>query len=225
MKILIVENEIELLNDLEEFLKGEGYLIEKASSLAEAREKVFVYDYDLLVLDLGLPDGNGLDVLKLLKKDKPDTGVLILTARDALDDKLAGLDMGADDYMTKPFHLSELNARIKSILRRRNFDGSSIVSYKEIEIDTDKMSVSIHGKKLTLTRKEYEFILYLVINKSKVLTKESIAEHLWGDDSDMFDSFDFIYTHIKNLRKKLLEAGGNDYLKSVYGLGYKFEAD
>ncbi|MDW3212201.1 MAG: response regulator transcription factor [Reichenbachiella sp.] len=225
MKILIVENEIELLNDLEEFLKGEGYLIEKASSLAEAREKVFVYDYDLLVLDLGLPDGNGLEVLKLLKKEKPDTGVLILTARDALDDKLAGLDMGADDYMTKPFHLSELNARIKSILRRRNFDGSSIVSYKEIEIDTDKMNVSIHGKKLTLTRKEYEFILYLVINKSKVLTKESIAEHLWGDDSDMFDSFDFIYTHIKNLRKKLLEAGGNDYLKSVYGLGYKFEAD
>lgn len=225
MKILVVENEIELLNDLEEFLKGEGYLIEKASSLAEAREKVFVYDYDLLVLDLGLSDGNGLDVLKLLKKDKPDTGVLILTARDALDDKLAGLDMGADDYMTKPFHLSELNARIKSILRRRNFDGCSIVSYKEIEIDTDKMSVSIHGKKLTLTRKEYEFILYLVINKSKVLTKESIAEHLWGDDSDMFDSLDFIYTHIKNLRKKLLEAGGNDYLKSVYGLGYKFEAD
>lgn len=225
MKILIVENEVELLNDLEEFLKHEGYLIERATTIAEARDKVFVYEYDLLVLDLGLPDGNGLDVLKLLKKDKPDTGVLILTARDALDDKLAGLDLGADDYMTKPFHLSELNARIKSILRRRNFDGSSIVSYKEIEIDTDKMSVSVHGKKLTLTRKEYEFILYLVINKSKVLTKESIAEHLWGDDSDMFDSFDFIYTHIKNLRKKLLEAGGNDYLKSVYGLGYKFEAD
>lgn len=225
MKILIVENEVELLNDLEEFLKHEGYLIERATTIAEARDKVFVYEYDLLVLDLGLPDGNGLDVLKVLKKDKPDTGVLILTARDALDDKLAGLDLGADDYMTKPFHLSELNARIKSILRRRNFDGSSIVSYKEIEIDTDKMSASVHGKKLTLTRKEYEFILYLVINKSKVLTKESIAEHLWGDDSDMFDSFDFIYTHIKNLRKKLLEAGGNDYLKSVYGLGYKFEAD
>ena len=225
MKVLIVGDEIELLNDLKGFLDSEGYTIEQARTASEANDKLFVYEYDLLILDIGLPDGSGLEVLEKLKKNKPETGVLILTARDALDDKPAGLNLGADDYMTKPFHLSELNARVKSILRRRNFDGNNIISYREIEIDTEKMNVLINGNKIVLTRKEYEMILYLVINKGKVITKESIAEHLWGDDSDMFDSFDFIYSHIKNLRKKVMEAGGNDYLKSVYGLGYKFEAD
>lgn len=225
MKILIVEDEVELLNDLEEFLSSEGYVIEKAGTAFDATDKVSVYDYDLLILDLGLPDGNGLEILKHLKKGNPSTGVLILTARDALDDKLNGLDLGADDYMTKPFHLSELNARLKSIFRRRNFGGNNIIEYREIKIDTDKMVVLVNEKNIELTHKEYELILYLVINKGKVLTKESIVEHLWGDNTDMFSSFDFIYTHIKNLRKKVIEAGGNDYLKSIYGLGYKFEAD
>ena len=164
-------------------------------------------------------------VLKYVKKHKPQTGIIILTARDSLDDKISGLDLGADDYMTKPFLLSELNARIKSIHRRRNFDGNSTIIFNELEIDTDKMRVSINDQNLTLTRKEYELILYFVINKNKVLTKESIIEHLWGDHSDMFDSLDFIYTHIKNLRKKMQDMGGTDYLKSVYGIGYKFETD
>ncbi|MGY8978876.1 MAG: response regulator transcription factor [Cytophagales bacterium] len=225
MKILIVEDEKELVDDLNEFLDDQGYIIEVAPTTSVAREKIFVYQYDILILDLGLPDGSGLDVLKYVKKHKPQTGIIILTARDALDDKISGLDLGADDYMTKPFLLSELNARIKSIHRRRNFDGNSTIIFNEIEIDTDKMRVSINDQNLTLTRKEYELILYFVINKNKVLTKESIIEHLWGDHSDMFDSLDFIYTHIKNLRKKMQDMGGTDYLKSVYGIGYKFETD
>jgi DNA-binding response OmpR family regulator len=225
MKILIVEDENELVDDLNEFLDDQGYIIEVAPTTSVAREKIFVYQYDILILDLGLPDGSGLDVLKYVKKHKPQTGIIILTARDSLDDKISGLDLGADDYMTKPFLLSELNARIKSIHRRRNFDGNSTIIFNEIEIDTDKMRVSINDQNLTLTRKEYELILYFVINKNKVLTKESIIEHLWGDHSDMFDSLDFIYTHIKNLRKKMQDMGGADYLKSVYGIGYKFETD
>ena len=225
MKILIVEDEKELVDDLNEFLDDQGYIIEVAPTTCLAREKIFVYQYDILILDLGLPDGSGLDVLKYVKKHKPQTGIIILTARDSLDDKISGLDLGADDYMTKPFLLSELNARIKSIHRRRNFDGNSTIIFNEIEIDTDKMRVSINDQNLTLTRKEYELILYFVINKNKVLTKESIIEHLWGDHSDMFDSLDFIYTHIKNLRKKMQDMGGADYLKSVYGIGYKFETD
>jgi DNA-binding response OmpR family regulator len=225
MKILIVEDEKELVDDLNEFLDDQGYIIEVAPTTSVAREKIFVYQYDILILDLGLPDGSGLDVLKYVKKHKPQTGIIILTARGSLDDKISGLDLGADDYMTKPFLLSELNARIKSIHRRRNFDGNSTIIFNEIEIDTDKMRVSINDQNLTLTRKEYELILYFVINKNKVLTKESIIEHLWGDHSDMFDSLDFIYTHIKNLRKKMQDMGGTDYLKSVYGIGYKFETD
>tara|TARA_B110000438_G_scaffold111256_1_gene109153 strand:- start:1054 stop:1731 length:678 start_codon:yes stop_codon:yes gene_type:complete len=225
MKILIVEDEKELVDDLNEFLDDQGYIIEVAPTTSVAREKIFVYQYDILILDLGLPDGSGLDVLKYVKKHKPQTGIIILTARDSLDDKISGLDLGADDYMTKPFLLSELNARIKSIHRRRNFDGNSTIIFNEIEIDTDKMRVSINDQNLTLTRKEYELILYFVINKNKVLTKESIIEHLWGDHSDMFDSLDFIYTHIKNLRKKMQDMGGTDYLRSVYGIGYKFETD
>ena len=225
MKILIVEDEKELVDDLNEFLDDQGYIIEVAPTTSVAREKIFVYQYDILILDLGLPDGSGLDVLKYVKKHKPQTGIIILTARDSLDDKISGLDLGADDYMTKPFLLSELNARIKSIHRRRNFDGNSTIIFNEIEIDTDKMRVSINDQNLRLTRKEYELILYFVINKNKVLTKESIIEHLWGDHSDMFDSLDFIYTHIKNLRKKMQDMGGADYLKSVYGIGYKFETD
>ena len=225
MKILIVEDEKELVDDLNEFLDDQGYIIEVAPTTSVAREKIFVYQYDILILDLGLPDGSGLDVLKYVKKHKPQTGIIILTARDSLDDKISGLDLGADDYMTKPFLLSELNARIKSIHRRRNFDGNSTITFNEIVIETDKMRVSINDQNLTLTRKEYELILYFVINKNKVLTKESIIEHLWGDHSDMFDSLDFIYTHIKNLRKKMQDMGGADYLKSVYGIGYKFETD
>jgi DNA-binding response OmpR family regulator len=175
-----------------------------------------------VVLDIGLPDGSGLDLLKLLKQQRNQAGVLIISAKNSLDDKLIGLDLGADDYITKPFHLAELNARIKSILRRRNFEGNHEVIFQEIRVNTDTFDTLVNDQPVTLTQKEQELLLYFISNKNRVLTKESIAEHLWGDHMDMADSFDFIYTHIKNLRRKIAQKGGKNYLQTVYGIGYKF---
>ncbi len=223
MKLLIVEDEDELLNDLLESFANEGIACEEAQNVASALEKIHLYEYDILILDLGLPDGNGLEILKSLKKQNKNTGVLILSAKDALNDKLTGLDHGADDYLTKPFDFSELNARVRSIFRRRKFEGTNLLSFKEIEMNMDTGEVKVNDQTITLTRKEYQLLQYLMVNKKRILPKEAIAEHLWGDDTSIFDSFDFIYGHIKNLRKKILNAGGNDYLHTVYGMGYKFD--
>jgi DNA-binding response OmpR family regulator len=160
-----------------------------------------------------------------LKSKRTQAGILIVSARNSLDDKLNGLDLGADDYITKPFHLAELNARIKSIIRRRNFEGNDEIIWHDVLIDTQTLEVKINGQVVILTRKEYELLLYFINNKGRVITKEAIAEHLWGDNMDMADSFDFIYTHIKNLRKKMMEKGSENYIKTVYGLGYKFIKD
>jgi DNA-binding response OmpR family regulator len=222
MKLLIIEDEDELLNSVKSFLKSEGYLCESASNYEEGSEKINLYDYDCIVADIGLPDGSGLDLIQELKSKVSETGVIIISARNSLDDRINGLDIGADDYLTKPFHLSELNARIKSVLRRRKFQGNKIVAFNEIQVHTDSLRVEIHGKTLALTRKEFDLLLYLISNSRKILTKESIVEHLWGDYINAVDSYDFIYTHISNLRKKLIENGANDYVKTVYGLGYKF---
>ena len=223
MKLLIVENEKELLSDLIDLFHLEGFLCEGAVNVFEAKEKIFMHDYDAMILDLGLPDGNGLDILTYLKQINKKTGVLILSAKNALDDKIKGLEIGADDYLTKPFDFSELNARIKSIIRRKYFDGSNIVKYSEIEINTNSQNVKINDKSIILTQKEYELLLFFISNRGRVITRESIVEHLWGDDTDLFNSFDFIYNHIKNLRRKMVKAGGNNYLKAIYGVGYKFE--
>ncbi|WP_299452692.1 response regulator transcription factor [uncultured Microscilla sp.] len=222
MKILIVEDEQQLTAALVSYLKNEGYVCESVLNFEQATEKVHLYDYDIVILDIGLPDGNGLDLLKLLKKLRSQAGVLIISAKNSLDDKLAGLDLGADDYITKPFHLAELNARIKSILRRRNFEGNHEVIFQEIRVNTDKFETLVNEQLVVLTQKEQELLLYFISNKNRVLTKESIAEHLWGDHMDMADSFDFIYTHIKNLRRKIAQKGGKNYLQTVYGIGYKF---
>ncbi len=222
MKMLIVEDEKSLLESISGYLKGEGFVCEEASTYFNAEDKLAIYNYDIVLLDITLPGGNGLDLINNLKKNHPETGILIISARNALDDKLKGLDLGADDYISKPFHLAELNSRINAVLRRRNFNGNSNLIFNEIEIDTAGKDVSVNGKAIKLTRKEYDLLLYLVVNKKRVLTKEAIAEHLTGDDIDMADNFDFIYTHIKNLRKKIMQEGGNDYLQTVYGLGYKF---
>ena len=147
-------------------------------------------------------------------------GVLIISAKNSLDDKVTGLKLGADDYLSKPFHLSELSARVAAIIRRKNFDGNDVLTFRDITIDTKAKTVSVQSKALELTRKEYELLLYFITNKNRVISKNAIAEHLWGDD--MEGNNDFIYTHIKNLRKKLIEACEDDYLKSVYGMGYKF---
>jgi len=222
MRILLIEDEKELAKSIVEFIGKEGYIVDAAFNFSDAEEKISLYDYDCALVDLMLPDGSGLDLVKKLKKVRPKCGIIIITAKNTLDDKLSGLDLGADDYLTKPFHLAELNARIKSVIRRRNFEGSSEIILNEIVIDTEKHEVKVNYKTVELTRREFDILLFFVSNKERVLTKESIVEHVWGEDSNAFDNFDFVYTHIKNLRKKLIEQGSTDYIHSVYGIGYKF---
>jgi len=222
MKILVIEDEEELLKFTQTYLKSEGYVCEEAATFEEGLEKINLYEYDCVIADIGLPDGSGLNLVRQLKARLPDTGVIIISARNSLDDKIAGLDIGADDYLTKPFHLFELNARIKSVLRRRKFQGSKEINYHEIHIVPDTLETSVNGKPLSLTKKEFDLLIYFISNKDKVLTKEYIVEHLWGDYVDTVDSYDFIYAHVSNLRKKLIESGARDYVKSIYGVGYKF---
>ena len=222
MKLLIIEDEIELLREMQHYLEKENYLCETASSFDEADEKIHIYEYDIAIVDITLPGGSGLALIEALKSKQPETGIIIVSAKNSLDDKLTGLDLGADDYLTKPFHLSELNARVKALLRRRKFQGAKTVQFNEFELFLDDNTVLVHGKKIILTKKEYELLQFFIANKNRLLTKESIAEHLWGDDIDLVDNFDFIYTHINNLRKKINQARGTDYLQTVYGMGYKF---
>lgn len=224
MKLLLVEDHRELAKNIITYLKTEGNICEHASNFREAIDKILIYDYDVIMLDIMLPDGSGLDVLKELREQQSDSGVLIISAKNSLEDKVEGLDLGADDYITKPFDLSELNARVKAIYRRKNFSSNKEISFNEIKINIDSTDVLIHDEPVNLTLKEYELLIYFLSNKNRVITKQSIAEHLWGDQADLFDSFDFVYQHIKNLRKKMIQAGAVDYLDTVYGLGYKFNA-
>lgn len=224
MKLLIVEDELPLLESIQSYFTQEGNLCESATSFSMASEKLALYNYDCILLDLGLPDGDGLELLKKLKSSNNIAGVLIISAKNSLDDKLDGLNFGADDYLVKPFHLSELMARVSAIIRRKHFDGDNIIQFNEIQINTSAKTVIVNETVLTLTKKEFDLLIYFLANKGKVVSKNAIAEHLWGDEMDTADNFDFIYTHIKNLRKKLLEAGATDYMHSVYGVGYKFSA-
>ena len=222
MKILIVEDEMELVSSVKKYLETEGLLCETALSFFQAEDAIAVYDYDIIILDLTLPDGNGLDLIPIIKERNKQTGLLIVSARNSLEDKIKGLDMGADDYISKPFHLAELNARIKSLIRRRQFDGSSELKFNEIIIDLNSCEVTVNHENICVTKKEYEILLYFMLNRNKLLTKESIAEHVWGDNTAYMDSFDFIYGQIKNLRKKIGQKRGKNYFHSVYGMGYKF---
>jgi DNA-binding response OmpR family regulator len=222
MKILIVEDEIDLSNSIASYLRQEKFNCETVLRYADAVEKINLYNYDVVIVDITLPDGNGLDIIKELKKNRSKSGIIIISAKHALDDKILGLEIGADDYLTKPFHLSELNARVKSIIRRRDFDGNNDIILDEMKINPELGTVQVNDQNLTLTRKEYDLLIFFLANKNRVLSKESIAEHLWGDDIDLVDSYDFLYSHIKNLRKKIIEKGGRDYIQTVYGLGYKF---
>ena len=224
MKILIAEDEIELQNSIVTYLERDGNVCERASDYDEALYKIDLYEYDLLVLDINLITGSGLDILRVLKRNKSQTPVIIISANNSLDDKLEGLDLGADDYLTKPFHLAELNSRIRAVLRRGKFGGMERIEFNEISIDTNSRTAYVDNSPIVLTRKEYDLLLFLITNKGRVLSKEIIAEHLWGDHSDLADNFDFIYVHINNLRKKLTETGGR-YIKTAYGSGYKFMED
>jgi DNA-binding response OmpR family regulator len=222
MKLLIIEDNQELVSDIAGFLEENGFMTEIAATYQESEEKIELYNYDLVILDLGLPDGDGLELIPKIQDSHPETAILILTAKDGLDYKVKGLDWGADDYLTKPFHKAELNARIRSILRRRLSGGSSLLTMNELSIDLNAREVTVNNTLLKLTRKEYDLLLFFIYNKNRLLTKESIAEHLWGDHIDQADNFDFIYNHIKNLRRKISQAGGRDYIRSMYGMGYKF---
>lgn len=225
MKLLIVEDNLKLLDALNETLVAEKFLCETSASYPEAHEKIFLYRYDILVVDINLPGGSGLDLIREIKTANPETGIIVISARNSLDHKLEGFDLGADDYITKPFDMAELVARVKSLFRRRYFSGNNMVSFGEIAINTTTREVTAGNNKLDLTKSEFDILLFFFSNPGRVLTKESIAEHIWGDNMDLADSFDFIYSHIKNLRKKITETGCANPIRSVYGIGYKFEPE
>ena len=224
MKLLIVEDNHRLAKDMQQFLTENGFVVAHVATLHAAVEKVNVYEYDLVIIDIGLPDGSGLELIPEIKQNGQNTGILIVTAKDGVEEKVEGLDLGADDYITKPFHKAELNARIRSILRRKKFDGSNVLRMNEIAVDVMASQAYVNETPLHLTKKEYDLLVYFLYNQNRLMTKESIAEHLWGDHIDQADRFDFIYNHIKNLRKKILKAGGRNYIHSMYGMGYKYTA-
>jgi DNA-binding response OmpR family regulator len=222
MKLLIVEDDRSLCVSINDYLKMEGHICETALTFQQAIGKAADNTYDCIILDIGLPDGNGLDIIREMKTNKLSGGILILSARSSLDDKLTGLKLGADDYLTKPFHFAELSARINSICRRNNFRGMNEIVFNEIRIKTEDNQVYVNDKLLNLTKKEYDLLLFFMVNRNRIITKESLVEHLWGDNVILTDSFDFVYTHVKNLRKKIVTSKGRNYIKCIYGFGYKF---
>lgn len=223
MKILIIEDERELSRSIVTFLSSEKYLCEQVFTFNDAIEKIRLYEYDCILLDLMLPGGNGLDILREIKRQNNPAGVIIVSAKDSLDDKINGLRIGADDYLPKPFHLPELSMRIYALIRRKQFTSTNSLESNGITINLLSKSVTIQDKPVTLTRTEYELLLFLIGNKNKVISKSALAEHLSGDMADMLDSHDFVYAHIKNLKAKLAEAGCKNCIKNVYGTGYKWE--
>lgn len=225
MKVLIIEDNEELTLNMVNYLEQENIRCETAKNLFEAQDKLLAFQYDCILLDLMLPDGNGLDILSFIKSNQISANVLIISAKNALDDRLRGLDLGADDYLPKPFHLSELLARLRAIYRRSKLDGSDQIIFNEINLDTKLLEAKVNQSVLDLTKKEYDLLLLFLTNKNRVIGKEAIAQHLWGDYTDDLANFDFVYQHVKNLRKKIEKAGGKDYIKTVYGIGYKFDAN
>jgi len=223
MKILIVEDEPELMKSMVLYLRSENFVCEEAPDYRTARKKIELYNYDCILLDVSLPDGNGLLLLKELKENKKTDGVIVVSAKNSITDRIEGLNLGADDYLTKPFHLSELNARILAVIRRRHFQGQQILVFNELTIDLAAKTVMVNRNNVELTRKEYDLLLYLAYNKNRVVSKNAIAEHLSGYDAELFSNYDFIYSHMKNLKRKLQQAGCAEYIRSIYGMGYKFD--
>ncbi len=222
MKILIIEDEKGLQESIVKYLQHQGFICEAADDFIKGKEKVSQFLYDCIVVDIGLPYGSGLDLIKELKYMESKAGIIIISAKNALEDKLNGLDLGADDYLAKPFYLSELTARINAIIRRRNFSGNKVITFNEIQLAAEARRVTVNDKAVDLTDKEYQLLEYFVANQRRLLTKAAIAEHIWGDEYLHASNFDFIYSQIKNLRKKLMDAGSGDYIKTVYRAGYRF---
>jgi DNA-binding response OmpR family regulator len=223
MKILLIEDEQELAESIIQYLQSNRIICEHIATISHALEKISMYNYDCILLDLMLPDGDGFKILTELRRQDKTDGVIIISAKDTLDTRIEGLQLGADDFLTKPFHLSELLARIQALVRRKQFNGKNVVKFNEIEVDILSKTVKAHEKPIDVTKKEIDLLLYLIGNKNNVLSKAALAEHLSGDMADMLDNHGFVYAHIKNLKKKLSDAGCNDYIKTVYGLGYKWQ--
>lgn len=221
MKLLIVEDEPSLLTSIQEFFTQEGFLCEGVGTYAESLQKIDDFDYDCIILDINLPDGSGISLLKYLRQEKKDDGVVIISARNSLDDRIEGLDLGADDYITKPFYLSELNARVKALLRRKYGKGTSLLEAGSIRLDLLARTVTSNKQALLLTKYEFDLLTYLLNNTNRVVSKQAIAEHIYGDETESMPSFNFVYSHMKNLKRKLKETGCDDLIQTVYGLGYR----
>jgi len=222
MRLLIVEDEKHISDDVVKYLKPEGFKCDAAYNYLDAENKIISNKYDIILLDITLPNGNGLDLIPIIKEENNNTGILIISAKNSVDDKINGLDFGADDYITKPFFFTELNARIKSVIRRRQHQNLNKIVFEEIKITTESKSVFVNYNSLNLTKSEYDILLYFIVNKNRLVTKQALADHLLGAAGDDLNTYDLIYSHIKNLRKKLVEAGANDYIKTMYSAGYKF---
>jgi len=223
MKLLLIEDEKELAKSIQAYLNGNDFVCEWVDNFSSAMDKISLYNYDCILLDLMLPDGDGFDLLSELKKQNKTEGVIIISAKETLETRIEGFNLGADDYLIKPFHLSELLVRIQALIRRKQFDGNNKIIFNEIEIDTLLKVVKVNNRSIEITKKEIDLLLFLIGNKNRVLSKGAIAEHLSGDMADMLDNHDFVYAHIKNLKAKLKNAESKNYIKSVYGLGYKWQ--
>lgn len=225
MKLLIIEDERMLSQSITEYFEREDYTCEHAYTCNEAFGKIAAYEYDCILLDLMLPDGSGLEILRNIKKEVPQTGVIIVSAKDSLEDKIEGLKIGADDYLAKPFHLPELSMRIFALMRRKKFTSSNILQCGPLTINLPERRVTAGEREIPLTKSEYDLLLFLIQNRNRVVSKSAIAEHLSGDMADMLDDFSFIYAHIKNLKSKLSDVGITGCIKTLYGTGYKWNTD
>ena len=224
MKVLLIEDEQELRRSIRAFLQDVGFLVESANDFPSAMEKAEQYAYDAVLVDITLPKGSGLDIVRMLRKQNPNTGIIIISAKGSLDDKILGLDLGADDYLPKPFHLPELVARLRALIRRKQFAGKQAIELDELRIVPDDKLVEVNGQRVDLTVMQYDLLLFLVANKDRVLSRTAIVEHVWGEMADRLDHDHFLYSHMKNLRKKLLEKGSKDRIQTVYGLGYRLSS-
>jgi len=221
MNVLVVEDENSLATEMHTFLKNEGYICDVASTGKEASEKIFINPYDFLLLDLGLPDYDGLDLLKEAKEANQEAVIIILTARGSTDDKVKGLDLGADDYLAKPFSLMELSSRMQAIIRRKHGLKKATTDVHGFEIDMNNRTVSFQGKMISLTKKEFDIFQYLLMNKNRVLTRVQLTEHIWDNALEADYDSNYVDVHIKNLRKKLGQCAEVDWLETVRGIGYR----
>jgi DNA-binding response OmpR family regulator len=221
MKVLLIEDEPELRRSIRMYLQDEGFLIDSAGNFPEAMQKAESYVYDAVLVDILLPKGSGLDVVRALRKQDPNTGIIIISAKGSLEDKVLGLDLGADDYLPKPFHLPELVARLRALIRRKQFSGKQSIEIGELRIVPDDKLVEVNGQRVDLTVMQFDLLLFLVANKDRVLSRSAIVEHVWGDMAERLEHDNFLYSHLKNLRKKLMEKGCKDRIQTVYGLGYR----